>query len=334
MQSNDIPGAVVGIWSIDKQWIKAFGTSDIESSTPMSADCRFRIGSITKTFVATVILQLVDEGRISLEDPVNHYFPELGIPNGDRITLRHLANMTSGIGDYYGFHGFAEDTYNNPLQGFTNEELVQKAVTLSPIFEPGAMWDYSNTNFILLGMLIEKVTASSLEEEIRTRILDPAGLWNTCFPSTSEIAGIYSHGYFPWPLGTGLNDFTHSNPSVAWAAGAMISNLDDLRLWSEILSEGTLLSEEAYHQMLQWTDVPDTEGKIRYGLGIFYMEQFTGHGGRIVGYTTSMFRIKEEDTTIIVLLNKYDDDDYVGYDTDWARQIFWSTAKVLFPLKF
>jgi len=148
------------------------------------------------------------------------------------------------------------------------------------------------------------------------------------------MSGIYSRGYFSWPEGTGLYDFTNSNPSVAWAAGAMVSNLEDLRHWSQILCEGTLLSEEAHRQMLQWTDVPDFEGRIRYGFGIFYMDAFLGHGGRIVGYTTSMFRMPQEDTTIVVLLNKYGDGDDSGEDTDWARQIFWSIADVLFPDRF
>ena len=323
---NGIPGAVVGVWVPGEDaWIKATGEADIKTKREIKPADKFRIGSITKTFTATVILQLVDEGKLGLDDTVDKYVPD--VPNGGDITIRDLCGMTSGLFDYTGDENFQNTLDEDPVSKWEPSELVELASSHDPLFAPGDGWEYCNTNYILLGMTIEQVTGNKLGGEIQTRIIDRLGLENTTFPDNGDMTGEYSHGYMADGESGELEDITSTfDPSFAWAAGAMISNLDDLKTWAVAVAGGDLLSEETQRERLSWVDAEMGGLDFQYGLGIGHVEGFVGHGGDVPGYTSAMFYNTDKDATVIVLMNKNPNQE----DTAGLR-LFIDIAKTLFP---
>ena len=195
MAENNIPGAIVGVWVPGEgTWIKAIGTADIETGRNIKITDKMRIASITKTFTATVILQLVDEWKLALNDTLDHFVPE--VPNSDEITIRQLCDMTSGIFSIADDEGFDNTLANEPLKKWTHQELLDIALKHDPYFAPGEGGYYSDTNYSpLLGMIIEQVTGNTVENEIQTRIIEPLELLNTSFPTGPNMTGEYSRGY-------------------------------------------------------------------------------------------------------------------------------------------
>ncbi len=177
------PGAIVGVRSPQGTWIKAYGEADPVTHAPMTADMHTRVGSITKTFTGTLLLQLQEQGKVSLDDTIDRYVT--GVPNGNVVTLRQLANMTSGVASYTRNQAFVDALSGDPQTVFTPEQLLAYGLSQSPIFAPGAQFDYSNTNTILLGMVIEKVTGRPIGDVLKEQILDPLQLNNTIWPGTS-----------------------------------------------------------------------------------------------------------------------------------------------------
>lgn len=338
MEQNGIPGAVAGIWVPGEgAWVSAKGKADVKAGSPVEADYRFRIGSITKTFTATVILQLADEGKLSLDDRLDTYVS--GFPNGDQITIRQLCNNTSGVFAYDDAPGFVETTLAEPERQWSPEELLDLARAGQPYFAPGQDWRYCNTNFVILGVIAEKVTGNGLEEEIRQRIIEPLGLSATIFPEGSELGRPHSSGYVVWagrwgrPDNGELDDVTYMNPSWGWAAGAIVSNLEDLHTWARALATGELLSEKMQKERLTWVNVPGGEAiGAKYGLGIFSMGDLVGHDGMLWGYNSGMYYYPEKDATIVVLFNRGMDQK----DGEWvspADPFSMAAASILFPGK-
>ena len=304
MEKYKIPGMVVLVCVPGEgTWVKAKGESDIKTGQPMKPDDKFRIGSNTKTFTTTLILQLVDDGLLSLDDNLEKYIS--GVPNGDRITIRQLCNNTSGLFEYGEDNDLVNTLAAEPRKKWTPRELVDVAISHEPYFPPGEGYHYSNTNFILQGMIIEKITGNTLADEYQARIFDELSLDNTSFPDTPEMTGDYSHGYgYEQEGDEELGEFTeYLDPSIHWAAGAIISNLDDLKVWAKALAEGELISDAMQKERLTWIDLPGEEGLTRYGLGIFYLGGLIGHNGQTPGYECSVFYLPKKDATIIVLLN-------------------------------
>jgi D-alanyl-D-alanine carboxypeptidase len=304
MDMYNVPGMIVGVWVPGEgTWVKAKGEKDIKTGQTMELYDKFRIGSNTKTFTTTLVLQLVDEGLLSLDDKLDEYVD--GVPGGDRITVRQLCNNTSGLFEYGDDEGLVNTLAAEPRKKWTPRELVDVAISHEPYFPPGEGWHYSNTNFILQGMIIEKVTGNKLAEEYQTRIFDELRLNNTSFPDTPEMTGNYSHGYGLEQEGDEeLTDFTeYLDPSIHWAAGAIISNLDDLKVWAKALAGGELISNAMHKEQLTWVDIPGTEGITKYGLGIFNIGGLIGHNGQTPGYQSSVFYLPKKEATIIVLLN-------------------------------
>jgi D-alanyl-D-alanine carboxypeptidase len=321
MSDSRIPGAVVGIWVPEQgTFVEAFGQADIEIGQPMETSNKVRIASITKTFVATVILQLVDEGVLGLDETIEKYLPQ--VPNGSGITIRELLNHSSGIYDYEDDE-FIKSVVNNPLRAWAPEELLQLGISKPPYFPPGSGFHYSNTNYIALGMIIEKTTGKRLGDEIRERIIEPLGLANTEFPSGPEMTGQYAHGYTDITTPGLLTDITVIDMSWDWAAGAMISNLDDLQVWAEALATGQLISKKMHEESMNWVEMPDFPGVTYYGLGITDIAGFVGHSGLDPGYNSAMYYLPDQDATIIVIFN------YCGF-TDMADLVFTRIAKKLF----
>ncbi len=322
LSSNNIPGAIVGVWVPGQgTYVEAFGQADIETGRSMTTGDKVRIASITKTFVATVILQLVDEGVLSLDETIEKYLPQ--IPNGSGITIRELLNHSSGIYDYEDDE-FIKAVVSDPLRAWVPEELLQLGISKQSYFPPGAGFHYSNTNYIALGMIVEKLTGKRLGEQIRVRIIEPLGLANTEFPSGPEMTGQYSHGYTDIGTPGRLTDITAIDMSWDWGAGAMISNLDDLRVWAKALATGQLLSEKMHEESMNWVEMPDFPGVTYYGLGITNIAGFVGHSGLDPGYNSAMYYLPDQDATIIVFFN------YCAL-ADTADLAFARIAKKLFP---
>src|SRR2546430_1891528 len=181
------PGAVLLVREGDRTIRLRSGYGNLKPRTPMRAGDRFRVGSITKTFVATVALQLVGERKLALEDNVERWLPGV-VPNGKRITVRHLLNHTSGLFDYGGDRTFVAEAFRHPLKDWTPRQIVAIATAHKPRFAPGAGWSYSNTNYYVLGLIVEAATKHSLASELRQRIFAPFRLKATSFPTRPETS--------------------------------------------------------------------------------------------------------------------------------------------------
>ncbi|MFD0199848.1 MULTISPECIES: serine hydrolase domain-containing protein [Saccharothrix] len=263
------------------------GTARVDSPRPVPTDGRFRIGSITKTFVSTVVLQLVGEGKVELDAPVQRYLPGL-LPDGDRITVRHLLQHTSGLYNYTSALPLdPEGVVGIRYKTWAPAELVALSTARPLDFQPGTGWSYSNTNYVVAGMLIEKITGRPYGVAVEQRVLRPLGLRSTSVPGTrTDVPGPHAHGYIR--AGGQVVDITEFNPSAAYAAGEMISTTADLNRFADALLEGRLLRPAQQAELLSAS--PATQG---YGLGIEATDlpcgvTVWGHGGGIPGYASLM----------------------------------------------
>ncbi|MER5771949.1 serine hydrolase domain-containing protein [Streptomyces sp. NPDC001985] len=295
--AGGVPGVTGQVRDAGGVWKGAAGAGDRETGAPRGKNDRFRIGSITKTFVATVLLQLEAEGRLDLDDTVDRHLPGLLRGNGHdgrRVTVRQLLNHTSGVASYTDDPGFQRDRLlapgflGNRWSPMTPRQLVRIAMARPALFEPGDRHRYSNTNYIVAGMVLEKVTGNPYEREVRKRIIEPLGLTATSSPGNrtrlpQPSGRAYSKLSFD-PGATRVHDVTELNASMAWASGDMISSAGDLNRFFSALMRGKVLPERQLEAMR--TTVSG------YGLGI---ETATlscgttvwGHGGGIVGSRSS-----------------------------------------------
>jgi CubicO group peptidase (beta-lactamase class C family) len=309
MQQLRIPGAIIYVDNPGQgSWATGLGIGNLASRQPMQVDNSMRIASITKTFTATVILQLVDQHKLRLDDPVSTYQPE--VPNGANITIRELLNMTSGLLDYYDDEGFVQATLADPYKVWQPEELLAIAFKHPPYFAPGKGFHYSNTNYLLLGLIMEQLTHLSAEKAFQRYIFGPLGLHESNLPplSSSAIPDPHAQGYSYGTNFTGKGptiNVTDWNPSVAWTAGSMISTLHDLKIWAKALATGQLLSAATQKERLTWAVcAPAWLGKpLCYGLGVSDSGGFLGHDGTIAGFQSWMGYQPQTGATIIVLTN-------------------------------
>lgn len=301
------PGMIISITKGNEViYEKAKGFADIDTKAPMVKDFRFRIGSLTKTFTCTVILQLADEKKISLDESIDKYFPAL--PNAKNITIRMLGDMTSGLYNYSEAKEFDDSMQAYPKKLWKPEELVEVSVRNGTYFEPGKGWHYSNTNTTLLGMIIEKITGNKLPEEIKTRITDKLGMKQTDFPDVPEIWGSHPEGYgeddskWVYPL---IDVTTKYNPSWGWAAGAMVSTIDDLKIYLKALAEGSLISKEMMKERMK----PGLERDgLKYCFGMFILgDDFIGHNGSYPGFHNISVHSPKTGITAIIFYNTQSD---------------------------
>ncbi|MCJ1678218.1 beta-lactamase family protein [Streptomyces sp. APSN-46.1] len=299
MTQAKVPGVMVSLSAPGKgEYVRTFGVADKATRAPMETDMHMRIGSATKTFTVTALLQLVDEGKVGLDDPIGKYID--GVPNGDRITLRQLAEMRSGLFNYSEDAGFDQALFADPDRVFTPEELLAYSFKHPVMFEPGAKFFYSNTNLILLGLVVEKISGENIADYINHKVVEPAKLTNTLFPKGGEFPEPHAHGYTNQTESGKVEDATDWDPSWAWAAGAMISDLDDLRSWAKTLATGTLLTPATQAERLKVIPVLPGAG---YGLGIFNIQGWLGHNGSLPGYESLVMYLPEAQATLVVLLN-------------------------------
>ena len=277
------------------------GVSNLTTSEPMNPANYFRIACITKTFITEAVLILADEGKIDLNKSISSYLPELKVPSDEIITVRMLGNMTSGLFDYSKDPVFVEQYYQtNGEKIYSPEELVATSIKHPLNFIPGSKYEYSNTNTIILGLLIKKVTGKTVDQILSEKIFQPLGIAKTYWPHSRFLPYPYSHGY---SAKTGsLLDVTNWSPSWGDAAGILISNFFDLNIWVQEIYERNLLSEVTKGERFNWVD-QDGSGKNFYSFGLMKFNNWIGHTGIIEGYNSVIFYNQEKQITIIAYTN-------------------------------
>ncbi|MER6123194.1 serine hydrolase domain-containing protein [Streptomyces sp. NPDC001795] len=306
MQEANVPGVTVGLWTPGQgTYVRSFGVADKSNGQAMSPDLYMRIGSETKTFTVTALLELVDRHKVGLDDPIGKYVD--GVPNGNKITLRELAAMRSGLFNYSEDESFYGTLTSDPLRPFTPQELLGYAFKHPVLFPPGKKFKYSNTNLILLGLVIEKATGQRLTDFLQKNILAPAALNHTLLPVDATFPAPHAQGYTDQTASGDVEDAADWNPSWAWAAGAMISGLQDLRVWAKTVATGKLpdghdlISPSLQKQRL--TMPPTPVPGIGYGLGLFGVQGWLGHNGSLPGYESLAVYLPSGKATLVVLLN-------------------------------
>ncbi|UXY33956.1 serine hydrolase domain-containing protein [Streptomyces albidocamelliae] len=306
MREANVPGVTVGIWTPGQpDYVRSFGVADKASGRKMTPDLFMRIGSETKTFTVTALLQLADQGKVGLDDPIGRYID--GVPNGDRITLRQLAGMRSGLFNYTEDDDFFKALTSDPQRPFTPQQLLDYAFRHPVLFEPGQKFFYSNTNLILLGLVVEKESGQRLGDYFAQHILGPAGMKDTVFPTGSEFPAPHAQGYTDQTADGKVAETAGWNPSWGWAAGAMISTLDDLHTWAPTVATGQLpdgrrMISPAMQEQRLVTPATPIPG-AGYGLGIFDVQGWIGHNGSLPGYESLTIYLPSTRTSVVVLLN-------------------------------
>ncbi|MGW7440437.1 serine hydrolase domain-containing protein [Streptomyces sp. NPDC054849] len=291
VHSDGLPAALASVKDREGR-IRTYtaGVGDLATGAKVPKDGQVRIGSTTKTFTAVVVLQLVGEGKIGLDVPVDTYLPDLVRGeriDGRRITVRQLLQHTSGLPEYE--HLVDEDIRRHRY--FEPRDLLDIALRHPAGFDPGTAWAYSNTNYVVAGLIVQKVTGRPLAEEVDRRVVKRIGLRHTSFPAPGDmtVAEPHPRGYHRDAPGEPLHDVTETDPSAAWAAGQMISTNSDLSRFFTALLSGRLLPAAQLAQMR--TTVPIGDTGAGYGLGIISRPLSCGgvhwgHGGDILGYET------------------------------------------------
>jgi D-alanyl-D-alanine carboxypeptidase len=302
-----------------------YGSGSTMRSLPITLADHFRIGSATKTFTGTVILQLAQEGKLHIDDPVSKYRGD--VPNGANITLTQLLNMRSGLYNYSESLELNQGMDDNPKRIWTNEELLALAFKYPPDFPPGQGYHYSNTNFILLGLIAEKVDGRSLSTSFQKRLFDPVGMRNTLFPAAgmSTLPSPHPEGYM---YGTNVStmkgaelpadqqaaaaagtlkphDVTVQDPSWAWAAGSAISTAEDMTKWVTAMGNGSLLDAAWQKKRMESFQPvnPAAPTGPAYGFAIARLGPMFGHTGELPGFQTFIAYDPAKKRALVVLAN-------------------------------
>lgn len=291
---QDFPGLM-------KEALMTHCAADIKiSGVAMHKHARFHIGSVTKSFIAVAVLRLVEEGLMSLDDPVSNWLPEL-VDNGEAITIRQLLNHTSGLCNYTDHPRFYADLAAAPRKQWKPDDLISYARDMGPCYKTGESWLYSNTNYILLGMVIEKATGRPCREVLKEEVLEPLGLENTYLPEAGSDPRLCRGYRYSFDVRGKWEDYTNfADPSWIWTAGAMVSNAEDLLVWLRELNKGNLISPNLKKEMQSFVQT-GVKGE-QYGLGLLKWHKAVGHDGDYVfGYQACIFRYKNHD--IVILTN-------------------------------
>jgi D-alanyl-D-alanine carboxypeptidase len=287
--ASGVPGVAIVIRDGGSTSRVASGVGEVATNTPMRVTDRVRIGSLAKSYVSVVLLQLAGENKLSLEDSVEKWLPGL-VPNGATITIRQLLNHSSGIANYEEHPQYLAPYLAGDFAHVTTPaQLVAMGTSQGPLFPPGTSSAYSNTNYTVAGLIIEKVTGSTLGTQFDQRIFGPLKLGSTYLPTAPEIDGQHAHGYFvvDKPPAT---DFTRFSPSIGWAGGSIISTPEEVTVFYRALLSGQLLRPELLKQMM--TTIPGSNGE-QYGLGLAQKTlpcgTAWGHGGNFPGYLVESY---------------------------------------------
>jgi D-alanyl-D-alanine carboxypeptidase len=304
VRDHNLVGASMGIaYATERRlWTGASGLSNVERSEPWTAERSSRIGSVTKTFTAALIFLLEEDGTLTLDDPLEQWVP--GFYDGVGVTIRHMLANTSGIVSY-NYVGSFDDS-----RAWTPNELVQWAVDQEPAlrFEPGSQWEYSNTNYVLLGMVIEAASGESYADIVASRLTEPLGLRDTYVAVSGDDNPAIVDCY---DADKTTNWTARSDPSFGWAAGAAVSTPADLARWAAALYGGDVLSDASLTRMVTPTVLTDGT-TIETGLGAFVEidgdQALYGHTGGFAGYLTYMYYWKTDGIALVVMSNTYETD--------------------------
>ena len=300
MEKRHIPGVSVAVVQ-DGKVVKAqgYGLANVELSVAATESTVYELASVTKQFTATGVMMLVEEGKLKLEDKITKLLPNLP-PTWEGVTVKHLLNHTSGIKSYTSLPNFEKTLRKD----FTKEELLKLILDAPLEFKPGEKWNYNNTGFFLLGMLIEKVSGKSYGEFLKERIFQPLGMTSTRVNSFQEIIKNRATGY-TW-AGTELHTAEYVSPTQPFSAGALVSTVQDMAKWDAALATTQLLKKSSLEQM--WTATKLNDGKnADYGFGwaveTSHGHRLVQHGGGINGFSTQISRYRDDKLTLIVLTN-------------------------------
>ncbi|MGF6345325.1 serine hydrolase domain-containing protein [Variovorax sp. W2I14] len=297
------PGVLAGVRVAGAApWTRAFGQADVAKATPLSLNSTFPLRSITKSFTVTAFLQLVKLGQLGLDDKVARYIA--GVPNGSLISLADLAGNQSGLADYSMQPGFIEAFVKDFLRVWTPRELVAISFAVPPSFLPGEQYEYSNTNTVLLGLVIEAVTGLPLADVLAAQIFRPLALTGTSYPSTATLPPPAPTGYAV-DVATGtVDDQPLVSPTCLAGSGAMASTLTDLLAWGDALGRGTLIGAELQGiRRSRARDVTNGPEYDRYGLGIGQIGNWWGHTGSGVGFQVATMFLEARSATVSVMVN-------------------------------
>ncbi|MAT95544.1 MAG: hypothetical protein CL608_00130 [Anaerolineaceae bacterium] len=305
------PGMIMWIDAPAYRFAGASGSANLADDTPMPPEGAFRIGSITKMFTATVIMQLVEDGVLTLDDPLALWLPEVAeqLPYGDQITLRHLLTHTSGLFNVVEHEAYYADLFTEMVVDEETGNVSLACVERDPHdtlaryvygkeaqFEPGTQWRYSNSNYTLLGMIIEKAAEMPLAEAYRTNIYEPLGMTATFLDCYEAPLADVVHGYTA--SGDTMTDVTELHESVGWSAGGLVSTAPDLIAFARGLFSGALFDNP---ETLEAMTTPASGSA--YGLGISLQEAYMGHAGYIAGFRSVLNYAPEFDTVVVMLYN-------------------------------
>jgi D-alanyl-D-alanine carboxypeptidase len=316
-KAGSFPGATLGVVLANGESLRlAVGFSDREARTPMKPTDRLLAGSVGKTFAAATALQLIKEGKIGLDDKIEKYLGReqwfSRLPNAKEITVRQLMNHTSGLVRYEFKEQFTKDLTANPEKVWKPAELVAYLLDEKPPFEAGKGWDYSDTNYIVLGMIIEKVTGKKFYDEADRRLLKPLKLTDTIPQDGPKLKGVVQ-GYagpnnpFGGTDAMIVNGKFAVNPQFEWTGGGYASTGHDLARWAKMIYEGKVFSPELLPQVLDGVSAPMLGRETKYGLGVIIRKtpQGTsyGHSGFFPGYMTDMMYFPEHKAAVAVQVN-------------------------------
>ena len=309
-EARSIPGMVATVIFPDgSQWNGASGNAQLDPDEAATADTPFVVGSITKTFIAALVMQLAEEGALSLDDGLENWLPDY--PRAGQITLRHLLSHTSGVFNYFDHRRYTSRVFGSPRHVWTPQDILDEFDGV-PYFPPGTGYHYSNTNFVLLGMVIEEATSSSLADELGRRFFAPLGLANTFFQYEEPAPSWAAHGYLvTTALTRQISDGTDYRPTtssatVAWGAGNICATASDIARWGRTLHGGALLSPESLAEMQDFSANVYSNGA--YGLGTrtrtFNGWRMFGHTGSLRGFQGAMWHYPVVGLTVVVLHNR------------------------------
>lgn len=314
-----IPGVVATVKVDGEVWHGASGLRDLAAQLPMEPGTLVRLGSVSKMYTAVVALQLVQEGKLALDAPVATWLPALPVPNADLITVRQVLGQTTGLYDYLEDRNFAEQAYDEPGRRWQPAELVEYAGRSEALFLPGApgAWDYSSTNYVILGMLVERVSGMTLDQAIHRRIIDPLALTQTFFQPDDALQGELARGY------ADSTDRTDAAMSFVWATGSIVASTADLQRFGTALWAGALLDEATQVEMLAVVDGYGAYNmfELAYGLGIMRnrlsvgpdatgaersleTREVWGHIGGFAGFRAAVWHAPQGNITIALGMNQ------------------------------
>lgn len=301
MAAELIPGVVVSVVDPERgDYTHAYGVADVASGRAMTVDDRFRVGSVTKSFTATAVLQLADAGKLSLDDTLDKYVD--GVPRASEISIRDLLGMRGGVYDYSTDPEFAQYFGDSPQPNWTVADTL-RVIAANPdkAQPPKTVTAYSNSEYYLLGLVIEKVTGKPVRDALNDVVIDELGLTETAFPVGSDLPAPASRGY-QYKDGK-QTDVTGLTPADTFStAGAVVSTVSDMAKFAEQLATGELLKPETQMARTQFTDVTNRPG-LEYGLGVIRIGDWIGHAGDVAGYSDMVFYLPERDVSVVVAVN-------------------------------